>query len=323
MKYQDYYETLGVSRTATKEEIQKAYRKLARKYHPDINKSKGAEEHFKTINEAYDVLGDPKKRQTYDSLGSSWKAGQEFRPPPGFDASQFAGAAGGAQAGFGGFSDFFEAIFGGGFGASGHPFFESQDFFAGRGGYEGVESQHADIILSLEDVYRCATKTITLESVEPDFNGRPVRSAKTYEIRIPPGTTDGSVIRLAGQGPRYGRGVRGDLLLRVKISPHDRFMVSGFDLLCGLPVTPWEAVLGASVELPLIDGSVKLKIPQSAQTGQRLRIKDHGLMTAVKERGDIYVEIQVVVPSRMTAKEKELFEQLAKVSSFNPRSGIK
>lgn len=323
MKYQDYYENLGVPRNASKEQIQRAYRKLARKYHPDLNKAKDAEDTFKRINEAYEVLGDEEKRRHYDALGDSWKDGQEFRPPPNFQGKAGAGyqrAYGGAGRGASfDFSDFFEGIFGGSFGAA-----SSSSFFDNMRGAEQedigpAESLHAEVTFNLEEVFRGATRKVSLESVETDASGNQSRQVKTYEIRIPPGTTEGSVIRLAGQGPKSRGGKKGDLLLKLHIALHPRFSVTGFDLTSKLPITPWEAALGGSVEMRMLDGSINLKVPAGAQSGQRLRIKERGLLMSNGQRGDVYVELQVVVPQRLSAQERELFEHLAAVSRFNPR----
>jgi len=330
MQYQDYYDTLGVPRSASQQDIQRAYRKLARQYHPDINKGKGAEEKFKRINEAYEVLGDPEKRRRYDALGDNWKAGQEFRPPPGFENIRFSFGTRPGQGAWGGFSDFFEALFGGGFADTGSIFsggFDegTQRFFEGRGGFAGREEtagepHHAEIRLSLEDIYRGATKAVSLETVETNGRGEMSRQVKSYQIKIPPGTTAGSTIRLAGQGGRgAGGGKAGDLLLRVNVAPHPRFKLEGYDLICELPISPWEAVLGTKVTVLLIDEQIKLTIPPGSQTGQRLRLKGKGLPVSRSKRGDLYVELKILVPDVPTAAERELFEKLSAVSRFNPR----
>ena len=308
--YKDYYDILGVPRTASQEEIKAAYRRLARKYHPDVNPGdKAAEEKFKEINEAYEVLGDPKKRELYDRLGPNWKAGSEFTPPPGWerirldfgDFDFFTGAPGG-------FSDFFETLFGGlrGRTAGRH---------AGPGTTTRWGSRAADveteIELSLEEAHRGTTRRLTLPT------------GKSLEVKIPAGVRDGSVIRLAGQGGQAG-GLAGDLYLRVKLQPHPVFKVSGDDLYTEVPVTPWEAVLGAKILVPTLDGMAEVSLPPGAQTGQKLRLRGQGLTRRRGGRGDQYVELKIVVPPRPTAAERKLFEQLARESKFNPRSdGVK
>ena len=324
MKYHDYYETLGVPRNATKEQIQRAYRKLARKFHPDLNKSKEAEESFKSINEANEVLSDSEKRQRYDALGDSWKDGQEFRPPPGYEGAnyenmhaRFGGAAGGATFDF---SEFFEGIFGAaGRQPSSQSYFDESQFDTGE--FTGQpESLHAEVTFTLDEVFRGATRKLSLESVERDARGQSSRQVRTYEVRIPAGTTEGSVIRLAGQGPKVGRGKRGDLLLKLHIALHPKFAISGFNLATKVPLSPWEAALGGAVEVQLLDGSIKLKIPEGARSGQRLRIKERGLLMANGQRGEVYVELQIVAPSKLSSQERELFEKLKAVSKFNPRA---
>lgn len=325
VKFQDYYETLGVSRDAPQQEVQKAYRKLARKYHPDMNKSSGAEDKFKQIGEAYEVLGDPEKRKKYDSLGANWKAGQEFTPPPGWENVRFDfGGSRGQQFEFGdlgGFSDFFSSVFGentrsggfrSGFGSrTRQQGFSGAPFFAQDG--EDIES---DITITLEEAYRGATKSLALESA----NERGRLATKTLSVRIPPGTTEGKVIRLNGQGMKAGHGGQdGDLLLRVHIAKHPQFELSGYDLTATVPVTPWEAALGAKVRVPTLDGTVSLSIAPGTQSGQKLRLRGKGLPKQAGERGDQFAEIRILVPKNLSSRERELFEQMRDVSSFNPR----
>lgn len=324
MKYQDYYEVLGVDRSASQEEIQRSYRKLARKFHPDLNKTTGAEEKFKKVGEAYEVLKDPEKRKRYDALGANWKAGEDFRPPPGFEGFNF-DFSGGRRAqstadfGFGeGFSDFFEMLFGG----RGSPFGSAggQHFGEMRAGPREGRSQEAELPLSVEELYRGGKKSITLESVQIGADGRGERSTRSYDISIPPGTADGSLIRLAGQGEKGSHGgTAGDLLLRVRVTPHPRFKVSGFDISTEVPITPWEAVLGAKVNVTLPDGEVKLSVQPGSQAGQRLRLKGKGLPQRKDQRGDFYAELKVSVPKTPTTEERELYEKLSKISTFNPR----
>lgn len=329
MKFQDYYQILGVERSATTEEIQKAFRKLARKYHPDVSKEKGAEEQFKLANEANEVLSDPEKRKRYDALGANWRAGQDFQPPPGFDFGQSGGGrrgnvhfnfqgGNGGQFEFGDFSDFFSAFFGGAGGQTqsygGGQFFEQ----GGRGGFERSASpgeSHADIDLLLDDVYRLSTRTIALETVATDARGRATRGERAYQVKIPPGTTNGSIIRLSGK-----KAAQEDLLLKVKILPHIRFRIAGFDLETKLRVAPWEAVLGAKVALDLMGSEIKVNVPAGAKSGQRLRLKGMGLYKTKTERGDVYAEIEIVVPGEISAEERKLYQQLGEISRFRPRS---
>ncbi|MFH0953096.1 MAG: DnaJ C-terminal domain-containing protein [Verrucomicrobiota bacterium] len=325
MKFQDYYEMLGVARNATPDTIKKAYRKLARKYHPDVSKEPGAEARFKQINEAYEVLGDADKRARYDSLGSGWRAGQEFTPPPGWENVhfEFRGAPGGGESfsfeDLGGFSDFFETFFGPGF-SQGRP---GRTRGARREAPWALRGQdhEASIPITLEDAYRGARKTGALETQEADAGGEVRRQRKTYDVRIPPGTTEGSRIRLAGQGGAgAGEGPAGDLYLSAHIAPHPVFKVHGHDLSMELPMTPWEAALGAKVNITTLAGTVSLTIPPRTQSGQHLRLRGKGLPRGGDEgAGDLLVVTKIVVPSRLTTKERELFEELARQSPFKPR----
>jgi curved DNA-binding protein len=334
VKYQDYYQILGVPRNASQDEIQRAYRKLARQYHPDINKNSDAEEKFKKIGEAYEVLKDPEKRKRYDMLGENWRAGQDFTPPPGWEArTGRAGPGGGAwgfdfsnmggMGGAGNFSDFFEALFGGGLGgfrtAAGKP-------KSGEWSMKG-QDREAEITISLEDAYNGSKKTITLESMKPDAAGRMQRVTQNLEVNIPPGITEGRRIRLSGQGEKgAGGGPAGDLYLRVHIAPHPVFKVKGHDLSVDVPVTPWEAALGAQVDVPTMEGVATVRVPAGIQSEQRMRLRGKGLVKSVAgsgpgggERGDLYAVIHITVPKTLTPKERELFEELAKYSSFKPR----
>jgi curved DNA-binding protein len=304
VKFRDYYEVLGVDRTASADEIQKAYRKLARKYHPDINKTKEGEDRFKEINEANEVLGDPEKRKRYDMLGANYKAGQDFQPPPGWGFNQ-----GGAQHfnfGNGGadFSDFFSAIFGAGFGGGGSP-------FQGMGGARRASSfeqpaQEAELQISIEDSFKGATKSIELR----DAHGR----VRSLNVKIPVGTADGSTIRLSGKKGES------DLYLRIRFAPHSRYAVSGNDLIVKLPVAAWEAALGAKVDLTLPDGTIKVSVPPGSQSGSKLRIRGRGFNSAKGIRGDVLAEIKIVVPTSLSSSEREIYEKLQAVSHFNPRS---
>ncbi len=325
VKFQDYYEILGVPRTASEEEISKAYRKLARKYHPDVSKEKGAEEKFKQLAEAYAVLKDPEKRKKYDSLGPNWHTGEEFTPPPGWQEFRFefpgrGRGRGRAPSGFagvgGGFSDFFDMLFG-----------EGPGRFGGRAAQPGPGSwfmrdhaQEADLTISLEEAYRGVSKSIVLQTVKYGLYGKARPVSKRYEVKIPPGVTEGSRIRLAGQDSAPPRGgERGDLFLRVHIAPHPVFKFDKYDLLVDVPVTPWEAALGAKVDVPTLDGLVKMTLPPGTQGGKRFRLRGKGLPLPGGEQGDLYVTIQITVPHPLTPKERALFQELEKSSSFNPR----
>ena len=327
VKFRDYYEILGVPRTATQDDIQRGYRKLARKYHPDVSKESGAEDKFKEIGEAYEVLRDPDKRQKYDQLGANWKAGQEFRPPPGWEFHREYGPGQGAQqseffwGGSGDFSDFFETLFGG---RRSH-----EGFGPGAGGAQqrtprrqrGMD-QEATIRISLEDAYRGATKSIALQmqTVTPD--GQVSTRDKTYEVRIPAGILPGQKIRLAGQGGQgMGGGPGGDLYLRVELEPHPHYRLQGTDLYTELPITPWEAALGADIEIPTLAGPVSLKIPSGAHSGQKLRLRGKGMVNPRATAGDLYVVIAIALPKKLSQQERELFEELQRVSTFEPRQG--
>lgn len=328
VKFQDYYETLGVSRSATQEEIQRAYRKLARKYHPDVNKDKSAEAKFKQINEAYEVLSDPDKRSKYNELGENWKAGQEFRPPPGWSGSGAGGRGGpgnGQEFHFegGDFSDFFEALFGrmgqGGMGGGGRGFpgFEGAPHGFGRAGAAAAQqgqTVETDVIVTLSEAIHGTSRQVTLR---PAQDGK----EKTITVRIPPGTTDGTTIRARGQGgPGLGGGPPGDLLLHVHLAPDPRFKVEGHDVITQVPVTPWEAALGAKVPVETLDGTVTLTLPPGSQSGQKLRLRGKGMpKRGTNEAGDLLAQVKIVVPKTLSPRERELFEALQKESKFEPR----
>ena len=318
VKFQDYYETLGVDRNASEDEIRRAYRKLARKYHPDVNKDEGAEDKFKQINEANEVLKDPEKRKLYDQLGPEWQAGQDFKPPPGWDNVHFEFTGPSAES-FdfgGGFSDFFEMLFGRRMGGGSRA-------NARQGSWVmGGQDHEAEIEIDLESAYHGATRTLTLQGHEIDPQGQVRPTVQNIKVKVPPGVTDGTRIRLAGKGGKgMGGGPPGDLYLRVLIEPHPRFTLDGHNLQVKVPIAPWEAALGATVQVVTMDGRVKLKIPPGTQSGQKLRLRGKGFPKKDAERGDLIARLNIVLPKKLTAKEKELFAEMAKVSSFNPRKG--
>lgn len=331
MKYLDYYAVLGIPRTASAEDIKKAFRKLARQYHPDVNQASGAEARFKEINEANEVLSDPAKRKRYDTLGQNWKSGQDFTPPPGFGGAR--GAPGGmpfdfsGAAGAGGdFSDFFSAIFGdlGGSGRAGRGRRGGANPFAGFSGFGGGAAEptftprgqdfEANLTLSIEDLFNRAPKSVTLQVPTARADGSRARQAKTFNVRIPPGATDGTRIRLSGQGERGG-----NLYLNLRVAPHPVFQLNGYDLDLTLPIAPWEAVLGAKVHIPTLEGTAALNVPPGSQGGARLRLNEKGLPDKSGSRGDIFVNLRIAIPDHPTPREKALFEQLAEESTFRPR----
>ena len=319
MEYKDYYKLLGVSRTASKDEVSKAFKKLARKYHPDLNPNDAAAEaRFKEINEAYEVLKDEKKRKLYDQFGADWEHGQNFQPPPGYGGA----GRGGFSAGGADFSDFFETIFGGG--ASGGGSFRGGFQQSGFGGgfqsrpRRGSDSE-AVYELTLEEAYKGGAKSITLQEQVAGPDGIPRMTTKTLEVRVPAGVKDGQRIRLAGQGnPGLNGGEKGDLYLRIKLAPHPRFKVNDNDVILDLPLAPWEAVLGVSLRVPTLDGAVEMKIPPGIGSGKKLRVKGKGLGGAAK-RGDQYVRIMVQVPDLLSDEERSQWEELQDISTYNPR----
>lgn len=308
MKFKDYYETLGVKRDATPDQIRSAYRKLARKYHPDVSKETHAEARFKEMGEAYKVLKDPESRASYDRLGANWKNGQEFQPPP--------GPAGGFEfrgnTGFGegmDFSDFFEQMFAqqGGHHARRH-----------RAAHTQGEDQHAKIQIDLEDAYRGAEHSISLRMPVTDEHGRAVNRERTLSVKIPKGIRAGQTLRLAGQGaPGIGEGKAGDLYLEIAFRPHPRYRVDGRDVYLDLPLAPWEAALGASVSVPTPGGLVELTIPANSVAGRKLRLKGKGIPG--KEAGDLYVVLAIVLPPAKTEEARQAYRSLQQAFDFNPR----
>ncbi len=319
MEYKDYYKVLGVRRDASADEIQKAYRKLARKHHPDVATEAGAEARFKEVAEAYEVLKDPEKRAKYDRFGAAWKNVQQGAPPPpGFEGIPFDFGPGGGGFRFDlgggeGFSSFFEMLFGrgAGGGASERPGWQT-----GRGGWARPgANQEVEITLSLAEAARGGVRELQLHDPQTG-QGRALR------VNLPPGVRPGQRVRLAGQGEAgHAGGPAGDLLLRVHVAPDSRFRLEGRDLHGQLAVTPWEAALGGQAEVETLDGRVTVRIPPGSSTGRRIRLRGRGFPRPGGEAGDLYVEIRVAVPDQLTDAERELFERLAAVSPFRARAG--
>jgi curved DNA-binding protein len=320
VEYKDYYKILGVPRTASQDEISKAFKKLARKYHPDLNPGNPeAEPKFKEANEANEVLKDPEKRKLYDQLGANWQQGQNFQPPPGFENMHFQFTGGGPGGGFGagGFSDFFETLFGGGRGGP-------QGGFGGFAGGQQMRSrrgQDAEVTyeIGLEQAYAGGPQSLSLQEQVYGPDGQMRLQTKTLKVNIPPGVKDGQKIRLSGQGgPGAGHGEAGDLYLKIKLAPHPQFKVKDDNVILDLKLTPWEAALGALVRVPTLDGAVEMKIPPGVGSGAKLRVRGKGLGAAGR-RGDQMVRIMIQSPKDLTPEERSLWEQLAKASSFAPR----
>ncbi len=319
MDYKDYYKTLNISKDASQEEIKRAYRKLARKFHPDVNKGLDAEAKFKEISEAYEVLKDVKKRKAYDTFGSNWQAGQDFKPPPDWDAHYYrTGGRGQQQRSSEHFSDFFESLFG-----RGQSSFSAEDLSSfGRGRPAKGEDLRAKVSISLEDSYRGAKRTITLNRTVADGSGRLTIQPQSLQVTIPKGIIEGQQIRLEGQGNEgYGQGQRGNLFLEIVFEPHPLFTVSKRDIYLVLPVTPWEAALGATIAVPTLGGSVDLTLPANSQGGQKLRLKGRGLSSKT-QTGHQYVTIAIHAPPAKTAEQKKLYEKMAKLMPYNPRPGF-
>jgi curved DNA-binding protein len=323
IKFKDYYQSLGVDRTATPEQIKQAFRKLARVHHPDVAKNKAAgEAKFKEINEAYEVLGDPDKRRRYDELGPNWEEGAQGGGAAGPDRGGRTARAdpGGADFEFGGtgFSDFFESFFGGGreragsFGRRGGAR-EDGDGFSHPGG--DVE---ADLLVTLEEALRGSLRKVTLR--RPGAPGEEDR-LDSYQVHIPAGVREGQRIRLAGQGGAgLGGGASGDLYLRVRLARHPDFTVQGADLHCELELAPWEAILGVQAKIPALDGLTSLRVPAGTTAGRQLRLRGLGLPREDGSRGDLYATVSIQIPATVTAEERALWQQLAKLSTFQPRT---
>jgi curved DNA-binding protein len=318
LQFKDYYQTLGVARDASQDDIKRAYRKLARRYHPDVSDESDAEERFKEIGEAYEVLKDPEKRAAYDQFGKDWKAGQDFKPPPGWDAGfEFSGAGPGAS----GFSDFFESLFGdgrmGGFSRAPGGF---GGFGGGRAGLRG-EDHHAHVLVSLEDAYTGGSRTLTLRNPALGEDGRVSTRSRSIRVTIPKGVKAGQRIRLGGQGsPGAGGAPAGDLYLEIGFEPHPLFEIEDRDVLLTLPVAPWEAALGATVEVPTLGGTVTLKVPPGSRAGKRLRLRGRGLPG--QPPGDQIVTLQIETPPADTADRRAFYEQMREKMPFDPRTRL-
>jgi curved DNA-binding protein len=323
VEFKDYYATLGVPRTASDQDIKKSFRKLAREFHPDVAKDKKtAEEKFKEINEAYEVLSDPDKRKKYDQYGSTWKEGGGYQPPPGGQGARSAGGAQSQEFHFGGtgFSDFFEQLFGrsggGGFGFGGRDF-EAAESAQPRGPARGYDIE-GDILVTLDEAMRGSVRSISLERVNPKTGQT---EAQTFKVRVPVGVKEGQTIRIPGKGGDGANGgTSGDLFLHVRYAAHPDFRARGSDLHYDLDLAPWEAVLGTTVSVPTLESPVKVRIPAGTNNGCQLRVRGRGLPRGRDgERGDLYVVVNVQLPPQLSDEERELWEKLGRVSRFNPR----
>lgn len=312
MEFKDYYATLGVQRSASADDIKRAYRKLARKYHPDVSKESDAEARFKEVSEAYEALSDPEKRAAYDAVGQQWTGGQDFSPPPGWDAGfEFSGRDA-ADSGTFDHSAFFEALFGrhAGRARSGRPAAHA------RG-----EDHHAKILIDLEDAYRGAQRSISLHMPSIDAQGRGSMHERQVDVNIPKGIREGQHLRLAGLGaPGHGGAAAGDLYLEVAFRPHLLFRVDGRDVILDLPVSPWEAALGAVVNTPTPDGQVQLSVPAGSAAGQKLRLKGKGLPG--HPPGDMYAVLAIALPPSTSPKAQEAYRAMAQSFDFNPRAAF-
>ena len=319
MEFRDYYQILGVSKTADADAIKKAFRKLARKYHPDVSKEPDAAARMSEINEANNVLSDPEKRAAYDALGNRHQAGQDFRPPPDWNSGNEYSGAGMSDAEAQGFSEFFAKMFGDtGRGPADH----GGRRHSGAGGQQmRGDDHHAKVVIDLADAYNGSTRAITLRAARLDEAGHVVSDERTLNVNIPKGLKEGQHIRLAGQGsPGFGGGPAGDLFLEIHFAPDARYRIDGRDVIESMPLTPWEAALGANVEMPTPSGSVQVKVPPGSQTGRRLRLKGRGIPG--EPAGDLYLEITVVLPPADTEAAKALYATMAHEMPFNPRQSV-
>ena len=311
MEFKDYYQIMGVKRDATQDEIKRAYRRLARRYHPDVSKEADAESRFKEVGEAYEVLKDPEKRAAYNRLGANWKAGQDFRPPPGWDQGFEFHRGGFTSEDASQFSDFFESLFGRGFDV--------------RGGRSGVQARGQDtyvnMVIEIDDAYNGGNRSLTLRHTELGADGRPRVKERTLNVRIPKGVHPGQHIRLAGLGESgLGNGKPGDLYLKVEFRPHPLYHVEGRDVFLDLPLAPWEAALGATVKVPTPTGAVELKIPPGSEGKRKMRLKGRGIPGT--QPGDLFVMLQIALPPADSEAGKTAYRELEKALKFNPRARL-
>ena len=310
MEFKDYYDILEVKRDATQDEIKRSYRKLARKYHPDVSKEADAEERFKQVGEAYEVLKDPEKRVAYDQLGANWQSGQDFHPPPDWDQGFEFHGNGFSDAESAQFSDFFESLFGQ------RPGAHSQREFHARG-----RDSHAKVVIDIEDAYRGGSRTLTLKHSVLNADGRPVLKERTLNVSIPRGVRQGQHIRLAKQGGAgICKGEAGDLYLEIDFAKHPFYHVEGRDVYLDLPVTPWEAALGATLKVPTPAGRVDLKIPADSTAGRKLRLKGKGIPAA--KPGDLYVVLKIALPPAESGTAKKAYREFEQALDFNPRKSL-
>ncbi len=320
MEYKDYYKILGVEKSATADEIKKAFRRLARKYHPDVSKEENAEDKFKEAKEAYEVLKDAEKKAAYDQLGQGYQGGQGFEPPPGWEFNGGAGAQGHGAHGQGfseeQFSDFFSSIFGGMHGGG-----RQQGHGAGGEFKQRGQDAHTKITVTLQEAYEGGIRVLELQEPDMDAQGQVHYKTRSLRIKIPAGVTDGQQIRLAGQGGKgIGGAPSGNLYLEVSIQPDKLYTTQGKDIHLNLPITPWEAALGAKIEVPTLGGKVGLNIPANSQSGQKLRLKGRGLPG--KTAGNQFVTLKIVIPEPENDEQRELYKKMQEAMPFNPREAL-
>jgi curved DNA-binding protein len=314
MDFRDYYSIMGVERDVSQDEIKRAYRKLARKFHPDVSKEADAESRFKAVGEAYAVLKDPEKRAAYDQLGANWKAGQDFHPPPGWNEGFEFSGGGYADDDAAAYSDFFESLFG-------QHFSSAQADRRYAGFHAHGEDHHAKVLIDLEDAYQGATRSITLRTPELDSGGHLMTKQRTLKVKIPKGVKQGQNIRLSGQGsPGQGEGRAGDLYLEIEFNPHGLYRVEGRDVYLDLPLTPWEAALGATVKAPTPNGLVDLKIPEGTTGARKLRLQRRGIPG--EPPGDLYVLLNISLPPADSDTAKDLYRKMEQELTYNPRSQL-
>jgi curved DNA-binding protein len=319
VKYNDYYKTMGLERNASQDEIKRVYRKLARKYHPDVSKESNAEVRFKELGEAYEVLKDPEKRAAYDQLGQKWKEGQDFKPPPDWQNGYESSGKGFAESEFAEYSDFFESLFRRGFS---EEHLNQQEILRKHNSNRNGEDSHAKIQIELEEAYNGGRRHVSLKIPVLDSRGRMTHKNRDIEFKIPKGVCAGQHIRLAGQGSLgSGNGKSGDLYLEVSFKPHDHFRVDKHDVYLDLPIAPWEAALGAEIEVPTPSGVVELKIPTGSGDGRKLRLKGRGIPSATP--GDFYFVLKIVIPPAVDDAGRLFYRSMAKqFKTFSPRARL-